>query len=130
MAKPKPKFFAHDLDVAAQVIKRPPKVVLPGCYGDFSLALCGADPFCGLACAAKCKRKVDLTKRYQVWLVHPESDCEDLLATFDTPTEAEYHKRADPDGLFEGGDGMAFYDLRDSTGAKWPDFMEAGDASL
>lgn len=130
MARPKAHNIAIDLDLSSKVKVRPPKVQVPGCYGDFSPTLCAEEPFCGAACAYKCRNKIVLTGRFQVWMLHPESDCEDLEISFDTVQEARQYARDNGDKLAEGSGGLAYYDLRDSTGAPVKDFFEDGDDLL
>ena len=126
MARPKLSEHSRSLDLSKAVNVEAPKVSVPGCYGDFSAVLCGSEPFCGVVCAGKCQSGVALNKRFQVWILHPESDCEQVECTFDTVLEARRYVREQP----EQDGGLAWYELRDKTGAPVLDFFEDGDQAL
>lgn len=126
MARPKAKNIAFDLDLTATAKPKPSKVLVPGCYGDYSESLCGSEPFCGWGTMGQCKRGVALDKRFQVWLIHPESDTESVEVTFDDVQDArQYTRDREP-----SSDGLGFWDIRDKTGAKVLDLFEEGDEAL
>ncbi len=67
-----------------------------------------------------------MDKRFQVWLLHPESSCEAVECTFDTAEEAYKYINSEeaPDG------GLGWREVRDATGAPVKSFMDLGDELL